>query len=143
MAEVTPEETEIVAEAEVKHTESKEKVAKAVSNLFQSGVGELRVEPDRVMFVSSNRESLHFLKDHFRDRRIRSAARRLLLSNADDGLLQTQIMFNKQAAFAGIAALCDDPSESPLGPIVLRIRSNKLQDLIEWLTFGYDRSETS
>lgn len=142
MAEVVPEEIDIVAEAQVKHTESKTKVAKAVSNLFPSK-GELRMEEDRVTFVSTDRESLRFLKDHFRDRRIRSAARRLLLSNTDEGSLQTQILLNKQAAFAGIAALCDDPSESPLGPIVLRIKSNRLQNLIEWMTFGYDRSETS
>ena len=133
---------DIVAEAQVKHTESKTKVEKAVSNLFP-GKGELRVEEDSVTFVSTDRESLRFLKDHFRDRRIRSAARRLLISNADEGSLQTQILLNKQAAIAGIAALCDDPSESPLGPIVLRIKSNRLKDLIEWIAFGYDRSETS
>lgn len=142
MSEIASEETDIVAEAQVKHTESREKVAKAVANLFQ-GKGNLTVEEDRVMFVSTNRESLQFLKDQFRDRRVRSAARRLLLSNSDEDSLQTEIMFNKQAAFAGIAAICDDPSESPLGPIVLRIKSNRLQNLIDWVTFGYDKAETS
>ena len=49
----------------------------------------------------------------------------MLLSNQEEGTLQTYLLLNKQAATAGIGALCDDPSESALGPIVLRIRSAK------------------
>jgi predicted RNA binding protein with dsRBD fold (UPF0201 family) len=133
---------DIVAEAQVKHSESREKVAKALSNLFGSS-GEIRFEEDRVMFVSSDRSSLRILKDQFRDRHVRAAARRLLLTNYDEGALQTVLLLNKQAATVGIAALCDDPSESPLGPIVLRIRSANLRELIDWLSKGYDSAGTS
>jgi predicted RNA binding protein with dsRBD fold (UPF0201 family) len=133
---------EIIAESQVKHTESKEKVAKALLNLFGTN-GELRSEDDRVVFLSSDRNSLQLLKDQFRDRRVRAAARRLLLSTAREGGAQAVLMLNKQAATVGIAALCDDPGESPLGPIVLRIRSQRVLDLIDWLTKGYDSLETS
>jgi predicted RNA binding protein with dsRBD fold (UPF0201 family) len=133
---------EIVAEAEIKKTESKEKVTNAVWSLF-GDKGELRLETDRVMLVSSDLESLRYLKDQFRDRRVRSSARRLLLKNQEEGSLQTFLMLNKQAATVGIGALCDDPRESALGPIVLRIRSSELQKVIDWLTFGYDASATS
>ncbi|MCL4540658.1 MAG: hypothetical protein M1378_13855 [Bacteroidetes bacterium] len=132
---------DVVVETQVKHTESKEKVAAAVSNLFK--VGELRVEADRVVFTSEDIESLRFLKDQLRDRRVRSAARRLLLSNSKEGSFQTFLLLNKQAATVGVAALCDDPGESALGPIVLRIKSAHLQDVITWLTFGYEGTETS
>ena len=132
---------DVVVETEVRRTESKEKVASAVSNLFK--VGELRVEEDRVVFTSENIESLRFLKDQLRDRRVRSAARRLLLSNSGEDPFQTFLLLNKQAATVGIAALCDDPRESALGPIVLRIKSPRLQEVISWLTFGYEASETS
>jgi len=135
-------EVEIIAEAEVKKTESKEKVANAVRSLF-GGKGELRVENYRVMLVSSDLETLRYLKDQFRDRRVRSSARRLLLKNQEEGSLQTYLLLNKQAATVGIGALCDDPRESALGPIVLRIRSNELQEVIDWLTFGYEGSATS
>jgi predicted RNA binding protein with dsRBD fold (UPF0201 family) len=135
-------EVEIVAEAEIKKTESKDKVANAVRSLF-GGKGELRVEKDRVMLVSSDLETLRYLKDQFRDRRVRSSARRLLLKNQEEGSLQTYLLLNKQAATVGIGALCDDPRESALGPIVLRIRSNELQKVIDWLTFGYEGSATS
>jgi len=136
------EEIDIVAEAQVKHTESRKKIAKAISNLFGSS-GEVISEEDRVMFLSSKIDSLQFLKDQFRDRRVRAAARRLLLSSLDSGGMQAILLLNKQAATVGIAAICDDPSESPLGPIVLRIRSPNLQGIIDWLTKGYDSAETS
>ena len=135
-------EVEVIVETAVKTTESGEKVAEAVRKLF--GIqGELRVENDRVMFFSSDLESLRYLKDQFRDRRVRSSARRLLLTNQEDGSLQTILLLNKQAATAGIGALCDDPRESALGPIVLRLRSSELPKVIDWLTEGYDRSGTS
>src|SRR5438105_492470 len=75
---------DIIVEAQVKHTESKDKVAQAISNLFPEA-GEMRFEDDRVVFVSAKLASLQHLKDQFRDRRVRSAARRLLLSNQEEG----------------------------------------------------------
>lgn len=135
-------EVEVIAEAEVKRTESSSKVADAVRRLFGEK-GELRVESDRVMFVSENLESLRYLKDQFRDRRVRSSARRLLLLNHEEGSLQTFLLLNKQAATVGIGALCDDPGESALGPIVVRLRSYELDKVIDWLTAGYERSATS
>jgi predicted RNA binding protein with dsRBD fold (UPF0201 family) len=133
---------DIFAEAQVKNSESKEKVAEAVSNLFSKN-GELRIESDRIQFVSQDIESLRFLKDQFRDRRVRSAARRLLLSNRGKGSDETTLLLNKQAATVSIAALCDDPGESPLGPIVLRIRSKDLDAVVNWLTEGYNAVERS
>jgi predicted RNA binding protein with dsRBD fold (UPF0201 family) len=133
---------DITAEAQTKHTESKEKVARAISKLFPEG-GELRFEEDRIVFTSTELASLQHLKDQFRDRRVRSAARRLLLSNQEEASLQTHLLLNKQAATAGIGSLCDDPSESALGPIVLRIRSEQLPPVIDWITYGYDKVERS
>lgn len=139
---MSEEEIDIFVEAQIKHSESRDKVAKAISNLFGS-TGEMRIEADRVLFLSQEKSSLQLLKDQFRDRRVRAAARRLLLSNTEEGALQTTLLLNKQAATVRIAALCDDPSESPLGPIVLRIRSKNLQEIIDWLTQGYDSAGTT
>ena len=139
---MSKEDIDIIAESQVEHTESREKVATALSNLFGKS-GELRLEDDRVVFLSSERASLQLLKDQFRDRRVRAAARRLLLSTVEDQGIQAVLLLNKQAATVGIAALCDDPRESPLGPIVLRIRYQNILELIDWLTKGYDSKETS
>jgi predicted RNA binding protein with dsRBD fold (UPF0201 family) len=133
---------DITVEAQVKHTESREKVAEAISKLFPDG-GELRFEEDRIVFISTKLESLQHLKDQFRDRRVRSAARRLLLTNQEEGALQTHLLLNKQAATAGIGSLCDDPRESALGPIVLRLKSEHLPAVIDWIAQGYDKVERS
>lgn len=127
---------DIVVETQIKNTESKDKVAAAVSNLFK-GNGDLRIEDNMVQFVSSNLESLRFIKDQFRDRQVRAAARRLLLANSKDSNETTYLLLNKQAATVSIAALCDDPSESALGPIVLRIKSPRIKEVIDWLTAGF------
>ena len=127
-------EIEVFVETQVKLSESKDKVSSAISNLFEDG--EMRVESDRIQFLSNKIESLRFLRDQFRDRRVRSAARRLLLTNQKDSD-STFLLLNKQAATVSIAAICDDPKESPLGPIVLRIRSSRLPSVIDWLTAGY------
>ena len=127
---------DIVVETQIKNTESKERVSSAVTNLFKEA-GELRVNDNEVQFVSSNLESLRFIKDQFRDRQVRAAARRLLVSNSKDSDETTFVLLNKQAATVGIAALCDDPRESALGPILVRIRSHRLNEVIDWLTAGY------
>ena len=101
---MSKEDIDIIAESQVKHTESREKVATALSNLFGKS-GELRLEDDRVVFLSSERDSLQLLKDQFRDRRVRAAARRLLLSTVEDEGIQAVLLLNKQAATVGIA-LC-------------------------------------
>jgi len=134
---------EIIVEAQIKRTESPAKVSDAVKKLFGEK-GDLRVEQDRVLFVSTNIEALRYLKDQFRDRRVRSSARRLLIKNrGEEDSLQTHLLLNKQAATVGIGALCDDPSESALGPIVLRLRSGNLEAIIDWLTAGYANAGTS
>ncbi len=128
---------DIVVDTQIKRTESKDKVARAVSSLFRDH-GELRVEDNEVQFVSHDLESLRFLKDQFRDRQVRAAARRLLLTNKGDSESNnTFLLLNKQAATVSIAALCDDPQESPLGPIVLRIKSPQVDRVIDWITAGF------
>lgn len=45
----------------------------------------------------------------------------------------TWLYLNKQAAAAGAVALCDDPSQSPLGPITVTLRSPRVADVMAWL----------
>ena len=125
---------DIFAETPLHHTESAEKVKEALGNIF-GPQGTLTVELDRVTYSSNDLESLRFMKEQFRDRRVRAAARRILLANSTG--IETRLLLNKQAATAGIAAVCDDPSESALGPIILRLRGSPNVDrMVEWLTQG-------
>ncbi len=133
-------EVDIFAEAPLRHTESPAKVRDALTKIL-GPQGSVTVESDRITYSSNDVESLRFIKDQFRDRRVRAAARRILLANSTE--IETRLLLNKQAATVGIAALCDDPSESALGPIILRIRSSNLKKIIEWLTYGFEGKEAA
>lgn len=58
------------------------------------------------------------------------AWRRRLRVNTDGD--STWIYLNKQAAAAGVIALCSEADESPLGPITLSIRADDIEDVIDW-----------
>ncbi len=82
--------------------------------------------------VTENAGALTRIRDQLRDRHVRSAARKQMLSNRSGR--STSLMLNRQAAAAGVLAICGSPGESPLGPIYLTIESDALDDLIDWLT---------
>ncbi|MDA4123108.1 MAG: hypothetical protein OK456_08025 [Thaumarchaeota archaeon] len=119
--------------ATISPTEDKNKVLTAVTHLLgecafivEEGAGGLRI-------ASEDPGCLRLIHDQLRDRHVRSAARRLMLKQGrlDNGL---RLLFNRQAAFAGVVSLCSDGLESPLGPIIMEIESKDPDLLIDWLT---------
>ncbi|HLQ03181.1 MAG TPA: RNA-binding domain-containing protein [Nitrososphaerales archaeon] len=120
--------------AGVSRSEDPEKVLKAMKNLLGEGEGEYQVmnETNSITVSSGSRRSLERIRHQLRDRRVRSAARRLFLTRSEGG--SVSIMLNRQAAVEGIVALCNREDESPLGPIYLKLESDHLGTLIDWLT---------
>jgi predicted RNA binding protein with dsRBD fold (UPF0201 family) len=130
---LTPElRAKVTLEAQVSPSEDSAKVVQAVLNLVGDSPGELEQSDQKVRYVSEGTACLVHVRDQLRDRRVRGAARRLLT----DARLRdtTELMINRQAAAAGVVALCGSPSESPLGPILLKIKSDQLEEVIGWLT---------
>ena len=41
---------------------------------------------------------------------------------------------NKQAAFVNNIVFCDRADESPLGPIVVTIKTNNVEEFIDWIS---------
>ncbi|TMQ00370.1 MAG: hypothetical protein E6K99_02630 [Thaumarchaeota archaeon] len=78
------------------------------------------------------RASLSRSEDPEKVLKVRSAARRLFLTRSEGG--SVSIMLNRQAATEGIVALCNREDESPLGPIYLKLESDHLGTLMDWLT---------
>ena len=118
--------------ASVSRSEDPEKVLKAMRNLVGEGDFQVTNETGTITVSSNSRRSLEKIRHQLRDRRVRSAARRLLLTKSEGG--SVSIMLNRQAASVGIVALCNREDESPLGPIYMRLESDHLGKLMDWLT---------
>lgn len=81
---------------------------------------------------SGSSRCLQKLHDQLRDRHVRDAARRLMLASLEGRVLPLKL--NRQAAAAGVLALCSNAVESPLGPLNMEIESEAPEKLIDWLT---------
>lgn len=81
---------------------------------------------------SEDLRCLKKLHDQLRDRHVRDAARRLMLASLEGNVLPLKL--NRQAAAAGVLALCTNAVESPLGPLNLDVQTTSPQGLIDWLT---------
>lgn len=123
-----------VIEALVSPSEDCTKVLEALRAIVPRPAGDFKSAVKSVSLESSELSDLVHLKEQLRDRQVRSAARRFMVV-AREGK-ETTLLFNRQAAAAGVVALCGEPRESPLGPLVLRLESEQLDSLLDWLA-GY------
>ncbi len=122
----------VTLEATLSPSEDPLKVATAISGIAGSEPSTVELLPDTARFKSRDLRTLSRIRDKLRDRHVRAAARRqLLVSSAGRS---ASLMLNRQAAAAGVVALCGTPAESPLGPIYVAIESERLGDAIDWLT---------
>lgn len=121
-------------EADVNPTESEEKVKRAIENVF--GIVETKIEPTyrgvKIFATIKGPEALTKLRNLLRRERIRTAARTVLVRGIDRNTLS--FCLNKQVAYAGHLSFCQEESESPLGPIRVKIECENPRWLIDWLT---------
>lgn len=122
----------LILEATVSPSEDPSKVASALGNIVGFGPEAASVGPRSARLVTSERSAFEHIRDQLRDRHVRAAARKQLLLNKSG--LSASMMLNRQAAAAGVVALCGSPEESALGPVYLTLASEKLDEAIEWLT---------
>ena len=122
----------LTLEASVSPSEDLDKVIAALRSVTGDAEVEVVAGADAVRLLSKDPRALQRLKDQFRDRHVRSAARRRLLASIHG--TRTTLMLNRQAATKGVLVLCGSPGESPLGPIYATIRSEKLETVIDWLS---------
>jgi uncharacterized protein len=120
---------EIVVIAKVWPTEDKERVLKAVENVFPT----LEFKgKDALLAKSSKKDDLLPLKELLKIQQIRFAASGFLMGAIDGEMMAFGL--NKQAAFMGKISFVD--FDIALGPIEVKITGesqDELSDLVEWL----------
>lgn len=113
-------------------SEDSQKVLGAMKQVLGDSRYSVEERSKSIRITSDDPKSIGRLHDQLRDRHVRAAARRLLLlGRAGD---KTTVMVNRQAATAGVIALCDSEEESALGPMYLSIESKQLDAIVRWLT---------
>lgn len=129
---------EVECECRVYPSEDPNKVIKAIKNIID--VEPVHHDGDGVVkakaVVSMN--VLSTMKRQIHSRQVMDTFRRVMLENEGEDGDVTWLYLNKQAAYAGVAVLCEDADESPLGPIRITIKGRgvKVRKVIDWLT-GY------
>ena len=113
----------------INESEDVNKVKTAISNIL-TDINET-IDDSSFVANSSNYESLTKIYETMRTRKTKTAYRRHLMRNMTED--STWFYLNKQAAFANAVVLCDDESESPLGPIKIVLHSKNIEDVIDWL----------
>lgn len=117
----------VEARAEIYPSENPEKVASAVKNIFPDLT--LEIEDERIKGDSNDPEVLENLKNKLGLQAIRDSARRELRNSRKEKSLQFSL--NKQAATVGKISF--SKGNTPLGPIKVKIESDNLDDLIDYL----------
>ena len=118
--------------ATVSASEDPTKVLDAMRAVLGDCEYSVEERPDFIRLRSSSPRCLQKLHDQLRDRHVRDAARRLMLASLEGDVLPLRL--NRQAAAAGVLALCTSAIESPLGPINMEVETDSPQQLIDWLT---------
>lgn len=126
-------EVTVHVEAEIKPTESEDKVKAAVTNVL--GNASITITPSHKGSIlnaeAKGQDSLVKLRNLLKNDRIRDAARKLLFRSISGNKIS--FCLNKQVAFAGHVSFSEVTAESPLGPIRVTIETESPQQLIDWL----------
>lgn len=110
-------------------SEDPKKIETAILNIFP----EAKLKTDNFSIVSNSKD-LHLLEkiyDVIHSNQSQKIYQRQLEKNLDKN--STWFYLNKQAAFIGTVALCDEAEESPLGPIKVILTSSNIDGIIDWL----------
>jgi len=118
----------ISAYCAINPSEDIDKIRTAVSNVLIDM--DEKIVGNSLIANSNNYESLSKIYEIIRAKNIKKVYRRNLRQNIVDD--STWFYLNKQAAFANVIALCDEDTQSPLGPIKIVLQSKNIRDVIDW-----------
>ena len=121
---------EITGYCDIQSSEGWKKIHPALSNILPDS--KIEIDNNNAKISSNNLESLGRIFETIHSRKSQRAYMRHMKRNLNDD--STWFYLKKQAAFANSVALCDEADESPLGPIKIILRSNQIEQIMDWFT---------
>ena len=116
----------------INSSEDPKKIETAILNIFPNA----KIKTDNFSIISNSKD-LHLLEkiyDVIHSNQLQKIYQRQLEKNLEGD--STWFYLNKQAAFVGTVALCEEAEESPLGPIKVILTSSNIDGIIDWLILG-------
>jgi len=113
----------------INSSEDPKKIETAILNIFSDA----KIKTDNFSIISNSKD-LHLLEkiyDVIHSNQSQKIYQRQLEKNLEND--STWFYLNKQAAFVGTVALCEEAEESPLGPIKVILTSSNIDRIIDWL----------
>jgi Uncharacterized protein conserved in archaea len=124
----------VEAVVEVRYTEDKERVLKALENVFTPMSIQERPSDTGVVLVAfcEGAKCLEKLRGAIWRQGIQDAARSVISRGivAEDTVI---FSVNKQAAYVGVVSFVTEVGESPLGPITFTVKTSNVRQFIDWL----------
>jgi len=115
--------------ASINPSEDPRKVESAILNIFPNC--EIKSEKFSIKGISNDLHLLEKINDTIHSMQSQRSYSRAMKKNLDSN--STWFYLNKQAAFVGKIALCEESAESPLGPIKVVVTSPTIDRVIDWL----------
>jgi len=113
-------------------SEDSDKIKKAITNIFPYSI----IKNENFSVIAQSKELRSFEKIY--ETIHSNQSQKIYSRNLEDNLEydSTWFFLNKQAAFAEKIAICDEATESPLGPIKVTLTSSNIDRVIDWIIFG-------
>ena len=118
---------EIRIKTTLNKTEDVKKIINAIENIIEVNC---EVSDTDIKGSTDDFNKLKNLYEIFRNKQTTHIARKVLLRNSKDNV--SKILFNKQAAAINSIVICEKVKESPLGPIVMDINTEDVEEFIDW-----------
>lgn len=113
----------------VNPSEDPTKIKTTITNIFPYST--IKTENFSISALSNDLTSLENIYEIIHTKQSQKTYRRNLEKNLENNT--TWFYLNKQAAFVGKIAICEESGESPLGPIKVILTSSNIDGIIDWL----------